>query len=202
MAPSGRIDPKFCMHRAFGMLIPKIKIWRPSNLWLPKSGLWPPFIIMSPFGGQRSDSLQIYILGISIPNAQCMQNLGSIRPLGSILGLLSHIKRSFAVPLFKKKHENLVLGLLLLLLKKTLELVKNVTFWVNQKKPWILIENMLKIFGTLEPLFLQQKYKFCIKISASVAHCSSRPLMHLYWDILYMNTAQWGCALVVQGKIF
>ena len=24
MAPSGRIDPKFCMHRAFGMLIPKI----------------------------------------------------------------------------------------------------------------------------------------------------------------------------------
>ena len=30
------------------------------------------------FGGQRSDSLQIYILGISIPNAQCMQNLGAI----------------------------------------------------------------------------------------------------------------------------
>ena len=49
------------------------------------------------FGGQRSDSLQIYILGISIPNARCMQNLGSIRPLGAILGLLSHIKVEVAV---------------------------------------------------------------------------------------------------------
>ena len=95
-------------------------------------GNWCPSQ-MPDFGGQSPDSLQIHILGISIPNAQCMQNLGSIRPLGSILGLLSHIKRSFAVPLFKKKHENLVLGLLLLLLKKTLELVKNVTFWVIQK---------------------------------------------------------------------
>ena len=36
------------------------------------------------FGGQRSDSLQIYILGISIPNARCMQNLGSFRPLGQM----------------------------------------------------------------------------------------------------------------------
>ena len=51
------------------------------------------------FGGQRSDSLQIYILGISIPNARCMQNLGSIRPLGAILGLPSHIKVEVAVPL-------------------------------------------------------------------------------------------------------
>ena len=52
------------------------------------------------FGGQRSDSLQIYILGISIPNARCMQNLGSIRPLGAILWPPSHIKRDFAVPLY------------------------------------------------------------------------------------------------------
>ena len=51
------------------------------------------------FGGQRSDSLQIYILGISIPNARCMQNLGSIRPLEAILGLPSHIKVEVAVPL-------------------------------------------------------------------------------------------------------
>ena len=29
------------------------------------------------------------------------------------------------------------------------------------KKTWILIENGLKMFGTLEPLFLQQKYKCC-----------------------------------------
>ena len=54
------------------------------------------------FGGQRSDSLQIYILGISIPNAWCMQNLGSIRPLGAILRPPSLIKRDFAVPLFEK----------------------------------------------------------------------------------------------------
>ena len=51
MAPSGRIDPKFCMHRAFGMLIPKIYIWRLSGLWPPKSGLWPPFTILAPLGG-------------------------------------------------------------------------------------------------------------------------------------------------------
>ena len=43
---------------------------------------------------------KLYIFGISIPNAQCMQNLGSIRPLGAILWPLSHIKRDFAVPLF------------------------------------------------------------------------------------------------------
>ena len=54
------------------------------------------------FGGQRPDSLQTYIFGISIPNAQCMQNLGSIHPLGAILGLPSHIKVEVAVPLFKK----------------------------------------------------------------------------------------------------
>ena len=52
------------------------------------------------FGGQRLDGLQIYILGISIPNARCIQNLGSIRPLGAILGLPSHIKVEVAVPLF------------------------------------------------------------------------------------------------------
>ena len=57
------------------------------------------------FGGQRSDSLQIYILGISIPNARCMQNLGSIRPLGAILWPPSHIKRDFAVPLFYNKSQ-------------------------------------------------------------------------------------------------
>ena len=51
------------------------------------------------FGGQRPDRLQIYILGISIPNARCMQNLGSFRPLGAILWPPSHIKRDFAVPL-------------------------------------------------------------------------------------------------------
>ena len=44
MDPSGRIDPKFCIHCAFGMLIPKICIWRLSCLL-------PPFIILSPFGG-------------------------------------------------------------------------------------------------------------------------------------------------------
>ena len=54
------------------------------------------------FGGQRSDSLQIYILGISIPNARCMQNLGSIRPLGAILRPPVLIKRDFAVPLYCK----------------------------------------------------------------------------------------------------
>ena len=58
------------------------------------------------FGGQRPDSLQIYILGISIPNARCMQNLGSIRPLGAILGLLSHIKVEVAVPLFFSGHSS------------------------------------------------------------------------------------------------
>ena len=52
------------------------------------------------FGGQRPDSLQIYIFGISIPNARCMQNLGSIRPLGAILRPPVLIKRDFAVPLF------------------------------------------------------------------------------------------------------
>ena len=51
------------------------------------------------FGGQRLDSLQIYILGISMPNARCMQNLGSIRPLGAILRPPVLIKRDFAVPL-------------------------------------------------------------------------------------------------------
>ena len=40
MDPSGRIDPKFCIHCAFGMLIPKICIWRLSGLWPPKSGIW------------------------------------------------------------------------------------------------------------------------------------------------------------------
>ena len=52
------------------------------------------------FGGQRPDSLQIYILWISIPNARCMQNLGSFHPLGPILGPLSLTKRSFAVPFY------------------------------------------------------------------------------------------------------
>ena len=52
------------------------------------------------FGGQRPDSLQIYIFGISIPNARCMQNLGSFRPLGAILRPPVLIKRDFAVPLF------------------------------------------------------------------------------------------------------
>ena len=57
------------------------------------------------FGGQRLDGLQIYILGISIPNARCMQNLGSIRPLGAILGLPSHIKVEVAVPLLSKSQD-------------------------------------------------------------------------------------------------
>ena len=52
------------------------------------------------FGGQRPDNLQICFLWICIPDALCMQNLGSFHPMGAILGPLSHIKRDFAVPLF------------------------------------------------------------------------------------------------------
>ena len=59
------------------------------------------------FGGQRSDSLQIYILGISIPNARCMQNLGSFRPLGAILRPPVLIKRDFAVPLLYNRYVSL-----------------------------------------------------------------------------------------------
>ena len=51
------------------------------------------------------------------------------------------------------------IGLLLLLPKKSLGWVKNITFWVNQKTFWQ--KNWLKMFVTLEPLFLQQKYKCC-----------------------------------------
>ena len=43
----------------------------------------------------RPDSLQMYILWISIPNAQCMQNLGSFC---HILGTLSHKKRLSCPP--------------------------------------------------------------------------------------------------------
>ena len=54
-------------------------------------------------GGQRPDGLQLYISGIYIPKDPYMQNLGSFRQLGAILGAPSHTKLDFAIPLLKVK---------------------------------------------------------------------------------------------------
>ena len=99
-------------------------------------------------GGQRQDSLQIHILGISIPNARCMQNLGSIRSLGAILGLPSHITRPKGL-LDPKNHSWINLEMLQITVMMKWEFSRWWSWWEGDQTDHNIQLETLKAFVTL-----------------------------------------------------